>query len=248
VILLYKSTIIFIGLLLGALLLITYIPSLSIWFLEKPTLIGQWEYKDENGNQDLIIIKTGNQYLRKKGSAIDIMLNDPYYGKYQDKNNRLTLITAQGKEEYNYEIYNNGIKLLLNKLNSKEDSAIASSLDAKGLSNGHERIFYKNLLSPPLGVHTGQFIGKWQTAEGDTLEFYFNGMIKWIKNGQEKDYRYQVINKNKIKLILNTANDNANSKDLTTLYNYKFNDSLHFIMRSKKAVLNLENTDSSSDL
>ena len=46
---LFKPTIRFLILSFAALLIITYVPELSIWFIEKPSVVGIWEYKDNSG-------------------------------------------------------------------------------------------------------------------------------------------------------------------------------------------------------
>jgi C4-dicarboxylate transporter DctM subunit len=98
-----------------ALVLITYVPELSLWFMEKPSISGIWENTGDDGNIDRIIIKTGGRYIRKKGSLIDVMMNEGVTGKYEIKNDKITFISNAGKEEYIFEIYNDGKKLLFEK-------------------------------------------------------------------------------------------------------------------------------------
>ena len=80
---LFRSSLIFIGLLLIALMLITYVPGLSTWFLEKPSIVGKWEYQYSDGNMDQIYIKSNGKYLRRKGDLFALMMDEAYYGKYE---------------------------------------------------------------------------------------------------------------------------------------------------------------------
>jgi C4-dicarboxylate transporter, DctM subunit len=101
---LFKPTIRFLILSFAALMLITYIPELSIWFIEKPSVVGVWEYKDETGASDRIILKAGGIFLRKQGSMIEMMMNQPEIGKYEIMNNKLVLIKDSEKNYYTFEI------------------------------------------------------------------------------------------------------------------------------------------------
>jgi C4-dicarboxylate transporter, DctM subunit len=157
-----------------ALMLITYVPELSIWFIEKPSIVGSWEYPKEDGTVDRIILKAGGKYLRKKGDMITIMMNPPDTGNYEIKKNILTLSSNNVREKYKFEIYNDGKKLLLENPENKKESA-----------------FYNNTLSPYMKEKGGKFIGKWITTDL-SIEFQFNGESKWIKNGVEETLYYKI--------------------------------------------------------
>lgn len=193
----YKSAILFIGLSLVSLLLITYIPELSTWFLEKPSIVGQWEYTNEDGNIKRFIIKNGDSLLKKEGNMIDIMMNSPSVGKYKIKDNHITLITDDSSEEYLFEIYNDGKRLLLKDKDKTEK-------------------FYQNVIVPPLSETEGNFIGKWE-SNNQSVEFLFNGRAIWVKDGVETTFRYRVGDKLKMEEVFEDEN-----KHNITNWHYEF--------------------------
>ncbi|OHD13354.1 MAG: hypothetical protein A2086_14630 [Spirochaetes bacterium GWD1_27_9] len=222
----YKGVVVFIGLSLISLVIITYFPLLSTWFIEKPAIVSQWEYTYEDGNVDRIIVKNNGVYLRKKGSLMDIMMDDPYIGKYEIKNDKITLYTEEGKEEYNFELYNDGKKLMFETLSFKKEQ--------------RHKIFYNNLINPPLHIKEANLIGKWQQND-DFIEFYFNGHVNLsLNNEDQKDYRYRILDKKKLEF----KDDETNTK---LICDYKFELNKLKITINKKSYL-FDRGESGSDL
>lgn len=226
VVTLVRSALIFIGLLIFGLILITYLPSLSTWFLEKPSIVGKWEYQDGSGNIDRISIKSCNQYLRNKGDLMSLMINEPYKGKYEIKKNTLILYNEKGKEEYKYEIFKDGKELLLENLDI----------------HNNNRVFYINTISPPINAKTGKFIGKWKSEAG-YIEFHFSGLCTWLNKDLEKIYRYKINNFNKITLI-EYSEDTELINNNKKVYNYKISDDCKLLLKNKEESYSFEITDS----
>ena len=249
---LYRSALIFIGLLFSALMLITYIPSLSTWFLDKPSIVGKWEYRYEDGNIDQIILKSSGKYMRKEGGLMEIMISAPEYGEYTVKGGTLTLKSVSDMQEYKFEIFNNGEKLLLEKIKTSEDELFETDDQSPGedeyewLDEGtakiDDRMFYINLVSPPINEKTGKFIGKWVTDDL-TLEFKFNGLVSFIKNDIEQIYRYNIKGA-KLSLTEYSEEHLENPEKLT--YSYKFKNGT-LMLKTKDRNLTLNITDSLSD-
>ena len=250
---LYKSALIFIGLLLASLIVITYVPKLSIWFLEEPSIVGQWEYQDKTGNIDKISIKACGRYVRRQGNFMDIMMGESYYGEYKINKNILTFYTDDGEEEYKYEIFNGGKRLLMEKLSIESDEYEDDEYSNEEYEEEFEwideeeesgRIFYKNILSPPIGVNTGKFISKWGNNE-DSIEFHFNGLSTWIINGQKSEYRYKINNRRKITFIDFSYENNEYAHE--RIFYYKFSDPYHLTLKNKDDTYTYTFIDSSSD-
>ncbi len=193
---LYGASIKFIGLLLVALVLITYIPSLSTWFIEKPSIVGKWEYVDQTlGTKDELILKAGGMYLRKKSSVGDFMaLLQPYTrGYYKTERNNLILEDVNSvREAYKFEIYNNGKRLLIE---TEKEPEIQEVIDANGelitVAPKKQR-FYENQLPQPLSGNQGRVVGVWTNSK-KTLNFEFdNTIIVNYANGNQKTYLYEV--------------------------------------------------------
>lgn len=193
---LYGASVKFIGLLLIALVLITYIPWLSTWFIEKPSIVGKWEYVDETlGTKDELILKAGGMYLRKKSSVGDFMaLLQPYTrGYYQIERNKLILEDVNSiQETFNFEIYNGGKRLLIETENVQEEQEV---IDANGemITVIPERQrFYENQLPQPLSENKGKVVGVWVNSK-KTLNFEFdNTIIVNYADGNQKSYLYEV--------------------------------------------------------
>lgn len=193
---LYGASVKFIGLLLIALVLITYIPWLSTWFIEKPSIVGKWEYVDETlGTKDELILKAGGMYLRKKSSVGDFMaLLQPYTrGYYQIERNKLILEDVNSIQEmFNFEIYNGGKRLLIETENVQEEQEV---IDANGemITVIPERQrFYENQLPQPLSENKGKVVGVWVNSK-KTLNFEFdNTIIVNYADGNQKSYLYEV--------------------------------------------------------
>ena len=193
---LYGASVKFIGLLLIALVLITYIPWLSTWFIEKPSIVGKWEYVDETlGTKDELILKAGGMYLRKKSSVGDFMaLLQPYTrGYYQIERNKLILEDVNSiQETFNFEIYNGGKRLLIETENVQEEQEV---IDANGemitvIPEGQR--FYENQLPQPLSENKGKVVGVWVNSK-KTLNFEFdNTIIVNYADGNQKSYLYEV--------------------------------------------------------
>jgi|GEM_PF-178174 len=126
---LWRSALIFIGLMLAALIVITYVPDMSLWFKEKPSIVGQWELAKENGDIDRISMKANGIYIRRTGEAGFYLLEEPVIGGYEIKGNKLFLKGNNGVEEYKYEIFNDGAKILLDKIG--DDKKINNDLEEK---------------------------------------------------------------------------------------------------------------------
>lgn len=193
---LYGASVKFIGLLLIALVLITYIPWLSTWFIEKPSIVGKWEYVDETlETKDELILKAGGMYLRKKSSVGDFMaLLQPYTrGYYQIERNKLILEDVNSiQETFNFEIYNGGKRLLIETENVQEEQEV---IDANGemITVIPERQrFYENQLPQPLSENKGKVVGVWVNSK-KTLNFEFdNTIIVNYADGNQKSYLYEV--------------------------------------------------------
>ena len=244
VITLYRASLIFIGLLLIALLLITYVPILSTWFLDKPSVIGKWEYQLNDGTMDQISIKTGGKYLRRKGDLLSLMMDEPYQGKYEIKKNILILYNDEDKEEYKYEVFKDGKELLLIRLNVQGKDIIQNDDELQEAFNKN-KMFYKNTVSPPINEKTGKFIGKWQDDQG-YIEFHFNGLCTWDVNGNEKKYRYIVNSKRKITLI-EYSEDFEQTNENKKMYNYKVTDDHKLAMKNKNESYSFKLIDSIND-
>ena len=193
---LYGASVKFIGLLLVALVLITYIPALSTWFIEKPSIVGKWEYVDETlGMKDEIFLKTGGMYLRKKYSVDDFMaLLQPYTrGFYRIEGNKLILEDVNSYQEtYKFEIYNNGKRLLIESEKNPEAQEV---LDANGeliTVIPEKQRFYENQLPQPLSENQGKVVGVWTNSK-KILNFEFdNTIIVNYADGNQKSYLYEV--------------------------------------------------------
>ena len=193
---LYGASVKFIGLLLVALVVITYVPVLSTWFIEKPSIVGKWEHVDETlGMKDEIFLKTGGMYLRKNYSADDFMaLLQPYTrGYYRIEGNKLILEDVNSYQEtYKFEIYNNGKRLLIESEKNPEAQEV---LDANGeliTVIPEKQRFYENQLPQPLSENQGKVVGVW-TNPKKTLNFEFdNTIIVNYADGNQKSYLYEV--------------------------------------------------------
>jgi len=194
----YKSAVLFIGLSFVSLILITYIPDLSVWFLKKPSLVGQWEFVKEDGNIDKIIIKNGGVLLRKEGGMIDIMMNPPSVGSYKIKSDKIIFDIKGDIEEYRYEIYNDGKRLLLKK--------------------DEDKVFYINSVMPPLNETEGKFIGKWENNE-EYIEFFFNGRVSRVKNDDETLFSYRIKDS---QLILDEIFEDNDNYEKHNIKKYRF--------------------------
>ena len=207
---LYGASVKFIGLLLVALVVITYVPVLSTWFIEKPSIVGKWEHVDETlGMKDEIFLKTGGMYLRKNYSADDFMaLLQPYTrGYYRIEGNKLILEDVNSYQEtYKFEIYNNGKRLLIESEKNPEAQEV---LDANGeliTVIPEKQRFYENQLPQPLSENQGKVVGVW-TNPKKTLNFEFdNTIIVNYADGNQKSYLYEV-RKNHI-LIKDSESEN----------------------------------------
>ena len=193
---LYGASVKFIGLLLVALVVITYVPVLSTWFIEKPSIVGKWEHVDETlGMKDEIFLKTGGMYLRKNYSADDFMaLLQPYTrGYYRIEGNKLILEDVNSYQEtYKFEIYNNGKRLLIESEKNPEAQEV---LDANGeliTVIPEKQRFYENQLPQPLSENQGKVVGVWTNSK-KTLNFEFdNTIIVNYADGNQKSYLYEV--------------------------------------------------------
>ena len=195
----YKSTIPFIVLSFLALFIITYVPAMSIWFLEKPSIIGKWERQLDSGEVDQITIKSGNKYLRSKGDPIMMMMFDtPDVNDYTSTKNSIVLKNRDGDEEYKYEIFSRGKKILLTDKDKNQ-------------------YFYINKISPPIDEKIGRFITKWKSNDNNIeIEFYLSGLANWAQNGEEELLRYSIENK---KLIIYKEIEDREEK---IIYKFKF--------------------------
>ena len=193
---LYGASVKFIGLLLVALVVITYVPVLSTWFIEKPSIVGKWEHVDETlGMKDEIFLKTGGMYLRKNYSADDFMaLLQPYTrGYYRIEGNKLILEDVNSYQEtYKFEIYNNGKRLLIESEKNPEAQEV---LDANGeliTVIPEKQRFYENQLPQPLSENQGKVVGVWTNSK-KILNFEFdNTIIVNYADGNQKSYLYEV--------------------------------------------------------
>lgn len=195
---LYGASVKFVGLLLIALILITYIPWLSTWFIEKPSIVGKWEYINEvSGIKDELILKTGGKYLRKQYSADDFMaLLQPYVcGDYKIEGHELILEDVNSNQEkYEFEIYNNGKRLLI-KTKEEHETDILEVINADGdliTVESEKQRFYENKLPQPFSENQGKLVGIWYNSK-KTLNFEFdNTIIVNYADGSQKSYLYEV--------------------------------------------------------
>lgn len=189
---LYKASVNFILLSLVSLMFITYVPEMSLWFLEKPSISGKWEYLNEDtGAKDLIILKAGGSYLRKKTDPSDIFsMMSPYaQGKFEVNKNIITLHSDYGSEEFKFEIYNDGQRLLLKGMGEQEQ--FDEWYDEFENTESERRKFYVNQVTPPLGEGAGSLIGRWGSDEL-VMSVYFNGRMTMEKDGEAADYFYSI--------------------------------------------------------
>jgi hypothetical protein len=218
-----KPTIKFLILSVIALIMITYIPEMSTWFIDKPSVVGQWDLTREDGDIDRFVIKAGGIYFRKKGSLADIMMEESAPGKYVIKNNVITFTDNKGTEEYKFEIFNDGEKILL-----------------ESKSGASEKLFYKNQINPPFENKSGRLICKW-TGKNIVMDFHFNGDVDWSESGNIMKFRYYIKNG---KLFLNSADD-SNPKG-TMEYKFKF-DKNKLILSNGKNLAEYEQAETTTD-
>lgn len=202
---LYRSSLIFIGLLIFSLIVITYVPAMSLWFIEKPSICGQWEYVADDGKSDYIVLKSNGNCYRKRIDPADMMtmLAGGSACKYRIDGERLYI----GDDSvYKFEIYNSGKRLLL--------------VDEKA---GSERVFYVNKVMPPVKEKTGNLIGKWiDESNGDEYRFEFSGQLKISSGGNIRAFYYNVEGK---KLTLKEIeNVSAGNNDPAVIYTYSIKD------------------------
>jgi len=210
----YKYVVIFIGLSFISLILITYIPNLSLWFIEKPSIVGKWELIRDDGSIDNITLESNNIYTRLNGnSQLEIMMNEPMVGKYIIYKNYITLYNnvLENGEKYRYEIYESGKKLLFIQENQKQKPI---------------KIFYENKIDPPFTVNQGLLIGRWVSDNGDLLEFDFNGYLNVLKNSEESSFIYRV---NRNKILLESDEEN----EFSYILKYRFKDNNRLIIKDK---------------
>ncbi|HBD92940.1 MAG: hypothetical protein A2015_13385 [Spirochaetes bacterium GWF1_31_7] len=249
IILLYKASVNFILISLVTLMVITYVPGLSLWFFEKPSISGKWEFNNQDtGETDLLVMKAGGKYLRKKIDPNDIFsMMTPYTtGEYILNKNTLSLHTDGGVEEYKYEIYNDGERLLLK--NTGEPNITAESEVEYEEETVHDgRVFYINQIDPPLGETNGNLIGHW-TGDKLTVNIFFNGNMSWNNDGVLSEYFYS-IKKGIIKLRDASQTGNSSISVVKEL-KVKFINSKNIILTDKKTgeTSNLILQDSNSDL
>ena len=193
----YKSVVVFILLRFITLALITYIPYLSLWFTEKSSIVGEWEWTDQGGRIEKFIFKSNGKGLSIKGDPMEILFNAPIIIKYEIDKDRLVIYKDSVKEEYIFEIYNQGKRLLLKDEKSER--------------------FFINKISPSIGLKTGRIIGKWAIDEDNYFEFLLNNEMIMVEQGIEKRYRYNVINKNTIH-IYERKDDGYDEKKIVIKY------------------------------
>ncbi len=192
---LYGASIRFIGLLLISLIVITYVPAMSIWFIEKPSISGEWTYENEKlGIKDEIRIKAGGIYERKISTPGDIMaMMMPYdKGSYDISGNKIILTDSFGQaEEWKYEIYNDGKRLLLTYLEQPEAVEVMNEFGEFEMVTPDERRFYNNTLQEPLSVSEGKIIGSWKN-DFVTYSFDYGNDVEVVyADGNEESYYYQ---------------------------------------------------------
>lgn len=209
---LYKASLNFIGILLITLVIITYIPEFSIWFKEKPSIVGQWRYEGER-EIEIITFKAGGIFIKRNGTdPFSLLVTQPVYGEYKIvknlfKKDFLVLKEQDKEEKVSFEIYNQGQKLLI--FNDKIK-------------------IYKNILSFPIDEKKAHFIGRWESEQG-AIEFNFSGEVLWTNCNIEKSYGYQVRGN---KLILFDYDENNNIKN-KLLFKYRIKDNLLVIFDKK---------------
>ena len=181
IIYLYKVSINFILISLFTLLVITYVPTMSLWFMEKPAIQGVWELLDEDtGVVDRLILKSGGSYLRKSIDPNDLFSAFNSYSTGTFAFNGKNLVFDEGAEAFPCEIYNDGKRLLL--------------------IDNNVRQFYINQIIPPLNEAQGQLVGSWEDSAGTTFTFFFNGKALVEEDGIVREYIYRTKKK---KLLFN---------------------------------------------
>ncbi len=193
----YRSVVVFILLRFVTLAIITYIPFLSLWFIESPSIVGEWEYIHKDGKIEKIILKSNGKCLKIKGDPMEILFNEPVLARYEINKDKLMIYENENKEEYFFEIYNQGKRLLL--------------------KDGNSERFFINKVSPPLGLKAGKIIGKWAFDENNYFEFLLNNELIIFNGGVEKRYRYKVIN-NKIIYLYEKKEDGYDDKKIIVTY------------------------------
>lgn len=174
---LYRASLPFIGILLFTLLIITYVPEASIWFKDKPAVVGKWQYQRDDGTIEELTFKAKGKLIKREGDLFTVMLNEPIYGEYYIKDanfGKSYLVIKDGVEEKKlfYELLSSGKKLLLyNDKNNKKT--------------------YTSMISEPITRETAFLIAKWG-KDSDFIEFYLNGTALWKKLDKEVTLGYKV--------------------------------------------------------
>ncbi len=216
----YKSVISFILIGLFSLGLFTYLPQLSIWFIEQPALESRWEFdtKNNSGHIDRIDIHSGGVYYRLIGSNMDLLTKEPIKGRYTISKNTIRLEDQNGYESYKFEIYNDGERLLLELLEesrSKEldintevssndefsfdDGGFGFDDSTKSLSDDNKK-FYINKINPTVKKSKGGFIGFWRSNSGEKYEFNFQNELKVYSEKGISSSRVNLLKKKTVEL------------------------------------------------
>jgi tripartite ATP-independent transporter DctM subunit len=215
----YRSTIIFIGLSFISLIMITYIPELSLWFMEKPSVVSEWEYSHPDGKMEQLILKNNGElnYVRAE-NMMDLMMITPEKGAYQIDKNQISM-TFQGKSySYRFEVYNDGKRIQF--IRNQENSNLFIAQD--------KEIFFKNTLDTPLTMTEGKLVGIWKSGD-ETVEFSIRGDLVRSEKGQSRQFRYQVKN-NRIRF---ESNDDPEHSAKTQEMGFEFKNDLLLLKENK---------------
>lgn len=228
---LYGASLRFIGLLLFSLVVITYIPEMSLWFMEKPSIVGKWQYQEEQtGLQDEILLKSGGNYLRKQSNIGDITaMMAPYVKGYYRINGKTLFLEDRNSEgeEYRFEIYNDGKRLLLMHKEEPEPVDVLNAFGEIETVSPQRKKFYINQLQTPLSTSEGKLIGLWKDGK-NTFEFDYDRTVKITGEGGTKEYSYET-KKNRIKLKENNEEMNIVPVEL----DLKFLDEQRIVISNK---------------
>ena len=154
-----KAVLPFIALSFITLMLVTYIPFMSLWYVTPPALEGKWTASDDDGNNTELTLKAGGLSYYKSGDFFSFTFADPTVGTFS-ANNRTLNVTLDGETKtYRYEIFRRGELL---KLIDDDDNTV----------------MFKNMINPPLNGMAGKFTRKWE-CDGAIFEFSLNGRCSY---------------------------------------------------------------------
>ncbi|MBQ3923247.1 MAG: TRAP transporter large permease [Spirochaetales bacterium] len=170
-----KAVLPFIALSFMTLMLVTYIPFMSLWYVTPPALQGKWTASDDDGNNTELTLKAGGLSYYKSGDFFSFTFADPTVGTFSADKHILNVTTDGETKTYRYELFRRGESL---KLTDEDGNSV----------------MYKNVINPPLNAMAGKFTRRWE-SDGDTyFEFALNGRVNYKTDDIFGEGRYEVKN------------------------------------------------------